>query len=73
VVHAPAAVDGAGDIGRVENVAVHDVHVEALERRRVGGGANHGADGFAALDERAADVVANVAVGAGHQGRTHAE
>ena len=73
VVHAAAAVDGAGDVGRVEDVAVHDIHVESLERRRIGAGTHHRAHGLAAMDEQTADVVANVAVGSGHQGRTHAD
>src|SRR5439155_10846733 len=71
VVDAPAAGDGARRRLGVADVAVHDLDVEAGECRRVGAGADHGAHAFAAREEQPAEVVADVAVGAGDERGLH--
>src|SRR5262249_60885494 len=73
VVHAPAALHRASDGIDVQDVAVHDLDVETLERRRIGRRTDHRPDGLATLHQQAADVVAHVAVGTGYQSRTHAD
>jgi hypothetical protein len=71
VVHAPAPGRRARHGVGVEDVAVHDLDVQAGERRGVGRGADHRAHGLAALAEQATNVVADVPVGAGHERGLH--